>query len=265
MKTITLDSIEWIESPNYFDGRSDRVKAIVGHWWGDPATNPTMAGVISHFQKEASQVSAHFVVSGNRVVQMVNMNDTAWHARQANPFTVGIEIDPTTPGNTYETVGALVKFIRGYYGDVPLKKHSDYVATACPGTIDIARIDSIARGTYVIPTPAPAPVVKPTYKVIKDGKQIGAYTVELNAYNSLVMNKAESITLDGRDVTAEMVSKYAPNPAPEPEPTPAPTEPDYSKENNDILKRLLPLTEAIFKLLKSIWGSLTSLHKKAKK
>lgn len=146
MKNVTLDKIEWIESPNYTEGRTQDVRAIVIHWWGDPANNPSMDGVINYFQNSSNQVSAHFVVSGDRIVQMVNMGNQAWHAMQANAFGVGIEVDPNTPGNTYETVGALVEFIRGYYENVPLKKHSDYVATQCPGTIDLNKIEDHARG-----------------------------------------------------------------------------------------------------------------------
>lgn len=146
MKKVTLKDIEWIESPNYTQGRSSGVKAVVIHWYDDPRKEPSIGGVVSYFKNRSAQVSAHFVVSGDRIVQMVNMNDTAWHALHANPYTVGIEVDPRTPGSTYETVGALVKFIRSYYKGIPVKKHSDYVATRCPGTIDVQKIKNIASG-----------------------------------------------------------------------------------------------------------------------
>lgn len=259
MKVVTLDNIEWIESPNFYDGRTSDPQSIVGHWWGDPSTKPTMAGVVAHFQKSASEVSAHFVVSGDRIVQMVNMADTAWHARQANPYTIGIEIDPNTPGNTYETVGALVKFIRGYYGDLPLKKHSDYVNTACPGTIDLAKIDALSRGTYVAPAPTPAPA-KPVYKVLKAGKQIGAYTVEKNAYTSFVSSGADTIMLDGKNVTAEVVTRATPAPVVVPVVVPAPVDPakldsieQTTKENNAMLKTILSVVNAILDKLKTIF------------
>lgn len=259
MKVITIDDIEWIESPNFYEGRTDVPKALVGHWWGDPATNPTMAGVIAHFQKAASEVSAHFVVSGDRVVQMVNMADTAWHARQANPYTIGIEIDPKTPGNTYETVGALVKFIRSYYGDLPLNKHSDYVATACPGTIDMGKIDSIARGTYSVPTPTPATAPStPIYRLIKGGVQVGAYTVEKNAYAAFIEKQAQTITRDRIDVTAELTAKYAPAPVVTPAPAPVDTAKLDSieattKANNLLLQTILSVVNAILDKLKTIF------------
>ena len=223
MKVVTLEAIEWIESPNYYDGRTAQPVSIVIHWWGDPSLNPQMSGIIRHFQSSVAEVSAHFVVSGDRVVQMVNMGDTAWHARQANPYTIGIEVDPNTPGNTYETVGALVKFIRSYYGDLPLKKHSDYVATACPGTLNLRLIDDYAYGRVTAPAPAPAPQL--LYKVIKDGKQIGAYSIELNAYKAFRANSADAIMLNTGNVTQALIDKYEPKPT-----TPPPT-PDYSEKD----------------------------------
>lgn len=216
MKVITLDDIEWIESPNYYEGRTARVDAITIHWWDNPAKNPTIEGVIRTFQNPLTEVSAHFIVSGDRVIQMVNMGDTAWHCRQGNPTTIGIEIDPNVPGNTYETVGALVRFIRGYYGNISLRPHSFYVATACPGTISLSKIDDYAYGRVISPTPIPVPptpvTVKSYYKVIKDGKQIGAYTVEINAYNAYKSQTADKITLEGNDITQSLLDKYEPKP-----------------------------------------------------
>lgn len=247
MKTIKLENIEWIESPNRFKGRTAKVSAIVIHWWDDPAKRPSISGVINTFKNPATEVSAHFIVSGDRVVQMVNMADTAWHARQANPFTVGIEVDPNTPGNTYETVGALVKFIRGYYPGIPLKRHSDYVATSCPGTLDIGRIDAIAKGTYTPPVTTPT---KPLYRVYKGTVQVGAYSVEKNAYNAYKTKSATKIELNGKDVTSSLVAKYEPKPAPQPT-TPEPYRDDelHSKVDkaNGLLAQILALLTKIFK------------------
>lgn len=144
-------SYEWIASPNYQPGRTQRIQAIVIHWWDDPAKKPVIQGVINHFKNPAIEVSAHYVVSGDRIVQMVKESDTAWHARQANPYSIGIEIDPNTPGNTYATVARLVREIRARHGNLPLKKHNEFNQTSCPGTLDIARIDREARASNVTP------------------------------------------------------------------------------------------------------------------
>lgn len=136
---------EWIPSPNFRPGRAAKIQYIVLHHWDDPAKKPTIEGVLNHFQDPSVQVSAHYVVSGDRIVQMVKETDTAWHAIQANPFTIGIEVDPQVPGNTYSTVGRLVSEIRQRNGDLPLRKHSDFNQTDCPGDLDLGKIDNIAQ------------------------------------------------------------------------------------------------------------------------
>lgn len=144
MKNITLDDIKWVESPNYTNGRTQEVSSIIIHWWNTPEKAGNLNETVNYLL--GADVSIHFVVSDDEIIQMVNMGNTAWHALHANPFSVGIEVDPRTPGNTYETVGALVELIRGYYGEIPVEKHSDYVATQCPGTIDVQLIRDIASG-----------------------------------------------------------------------------------------------------------------------
>ncbi|MCT2587864.1 N-acetylmuramoyl-L-alanine amidase [Actinophytocola gossypii] len=80
----------WIpaHSGNYANGRSAAIDQIVVH-----VTQGSYAGTISWFQNPASGVSAHYVVksSNGEVTQMVRDGDTAYHARSANPRTLGIE------------------------------------------------------------------------------------------------------------------------------------------------------------------------------
>lgn len=215
MKKVTLKDIEWQKSPNFYEGRSASVSAIVLHQWDDPAKKPSMNGVVSWFKNPAAEVSAHFVVSNDRIVQMVNMGDTAWHARQANPFTVGIEIDPRAPGNTNETVAALIKFIRSYYPKAAIKRHSDYVNTRCPNFINVDEIKRRVAGTYKTPIQPPAP--KPTaskyddlYRVYAGGKQKGAFADPKNAYELHKTLNKSFVKFKANDVTRELAAKYAP-------------------------------------------------------
>lgn len=136
---------EWIPSPNFDKGRTQPIKYIVIHWWDDPKKKPSIEGVINHLKDPKVKVAAHYVVSGDRVVKMVQEVDRAWHAIAANSYTIGIEVDPQVPGNTYKTVGALVRDIRSRYGNLPLKRHSDFNETDCPGNLDLARIDKEAQ------------------------------------------------------------------------------------------------------------------------
>jgi hypothetical protein len=121
---------------------------IVMHHWDDPAKHPTLDGVVSWFLNPASQVSAHYVVSGDTIIQMVEEKDAAWHAVTANNHSIGIEVDPNTPGNTLQTVGELVANIRSRRGDLPLVKHKDVpgTSTTCPGDLDVGKIDQYAKG-----------------------------------------------------------------------------------------------------------------------
>ena len=136
---------EWISSPNFKAGRTQSIKYIVIHHWDDPIKQPKLQGVLNHFKDPKVQVAAHYVVTGDRIIQCVKESDTAWHSRAANPFTIGIEVDPNVPGNTYATVGRLVREIRERHGNLPLRKHSDFVNTSCPGDLDLARIDKESR------------------------------------------------------------------------------------------------------------------------
>lgn len=133
-------NIEVRRSPNKSLGRN-RMEVIVIHHWDDPSKNPSLNGVVSWLTNPASQVSAHYVVSDKRVIQLLNEDEIGWHAREANPFSIGIEIDPNVQGDTYKTVAALVRDIRSRRGNIPLKRHRDYVNTSCPGNIDVERID----------------------------------------------------------------------------------------------------------------------------
>ncbi|MFD3405910.1 N-acetylmuramoyl-L-alanine amidase [Kribbella sp. NPDC058693] len=73
---------------NYAVGRTQAITTIVIH-----VTQGSYAGTISWFKDPAAQVSAHYVVrsSDGQITQMVAEKDTAWHARSANPFAIGIE------------------------------------------------------------------------------------------------------------------------------------------------------------------------------
>ncbi len=73
---------------NYRVGRTAAISTIVIH-----VTQGSYAGTISWFKNPSAQVSAHYVVrsSDGQITQMVAEKDTAWHARDANPYSVGIE------------------------------------------------------------------------------------------------------------------------------------------------------------------------------
>ncbi|NUT33413.1 MAG: N-acetylmuramoyl-L-alanine amidase, partial [Hamadaea sp.] len=73
---------------NYDAGRSSAITTIFVH-----VTQGSYAGTVSWFQNPSSYVSAHYVVrsSDGDITQMVREEDTAYHVRNANPYSLGIE------------------------------------------------------------------------------------------------------------------------------------------------------------------------------
>ena len=140
--TLAEDSVAQYGVPRTFE-------FITLHWWGDPKDKPTFSGTVNYLKKSSSKVSAHFVVSDTQITQLVEEENIAWHSKQANPKSIGIEIDPQFPGKTLETVGELVADIckrRGMeINDDVIKGHRDFVPTACPGTLDINKVILIAK------------------------------------------------------------------------------------------------------------------------
>lgn len=140
---------ETIFSPNYYQGRSESVRVIVIHH-----TAGTLDSAIDHFRNPANQVSAHYLIShdGSRVVQMVDENNTAWHARFANPFTIGIECEDYDgcPFSGYETLTQLIRDIASRHGIVlgtyTIQPHRAYVNTVCPSDVNMALIVAMATG-----------------------------------------------------------------------------------------------------------------------
>ena len=84
-----LPPLKWVASPNHYRGRSQRLDLVVVH-----DCEGGYAGSINWFANPASRVSAHFVVKedGSEATQMVDLADAAWHVRQFNGRSIGIEM-----------------------------------------------------------------------------------------------------------------------------------------------------------------------------
>ena len=106
------------------------------------------------------------------------------------------------------------------------------------------------------PAPNPAPPIPPTieisYRVYKAGKQIGAYTIDKNAWNKYDAENADSIK-DGKgnDITAQMIAKFNPSvpPPPLPEKDPEDTKPIPPNTDVDELKGRVSALEALVKAI----------------
>lgn len=131
------------EVPAVF-GAPRTLDGIVIHHWGEPGQ--THQGVVDFFCTTGpGQTSAHFVVSAGRIDCIVSPLDAAWHCPGKNPSTIGIECRPEATDADYAAVAELVAWLRATYGrPLPLSRHRDWYATACPGVWDLARIDQLA-------------------------------------------------------------------------------------------------------------------------
>lgn len=128
-------------------GRPRTIDAIAIHWWGDPNTNPSYNGVINTLINPARGASAHFVATGTgrKVACLVNLYDASWATNQANPYTISIECDPRCRDEDYDVVAEVIAQIWSAYGYKPLVPHRQFVATACPGNYDLARLEALAK------------------------------------------------------------------------------------------------------------------------
>ncbi|MBA7714579.1 hypothetical protein ES703_123605 [subsurface metagenome] len=79
---------QFIQSPNFSSRNGTKIDMIVMHYTdGDSAQ-----GAINRFLDPREQVSAHYIIERNGdITQMVNDSEKAWHAKTANPRSIGIE------------------------------------------------------------------------------------------------------------------------------------------------------------------------------
>lgn len=143
-------TITWKGSPN-FDTNRQPIDRIVCHWFGAG----TLQGAHNTFQKIGG-TSAHYGISDNTVWQWVREEHVAYHAGSypMNQRSIGIEHDanPDRPLSeaSYQTSAELIAQICKRY-NIPIDrnhiiKHSEVPrATACPGTIDIDRLVTLAK------------------------------------------------------------------------------------------------------------------------
>lgn len=133
-------------SPNYGVTRfGNNIEFIVCHW-----IVGTLASADAVFANPNSDVSAHYAVGNGEIHQYVKESNTAWHAgnQTANRKSIGIEHQgsPTMPitDATYNTSADLIADICRRHGKrFPLRAHREFVATACPGTLDLNKLNRL--------------------------------------------------------------------------------------------------------------------------
>jgi N-acetylmuramoyl-L-alanine amidase-like protein len=114
-----------------------------------------------------ASTSAHFGIrkSDGHIVQMVDTDDRAWHARSCNDRWIGVEwddegdhADPIRTPQQYRAGAKLNLWLAQTHGYDPsaetLRPHRWCVNTACPSGLDVARIILETGGDTDMPTEA---------------------------------------------------------------------------------------------------------------
>ena len=144
---------------------------VHAHWWGEPDLSPSHDAIVNYIDNKDA-LTVNFVVSANRVTNMMPLSWMATTTGYRNPWAWKMEIDPRLGDDVYKTVAALmyvVELKNAQLANEPIRLHKEFYPTGC-SEIDVAYlrawVNRFASGEYDINTgqptyvaPAPAPVV----------------------------------------------------------------------------------------------------------
>ena len=117
-----------------YDGVDYEIKHVTIHWWGEPS-GQTFEGIRDYLIDNPREVSAHYVVSGARVAQILPEERGAWGNgnRRANLEGIVVECDPNRVEETLPTLVALLADIFRRRGELDVYPHDHWTSTECPG------------------------------------------------------------------------------------------------------------------------------------
>lgn len=137
---------------------------VVLHDYGTHGQD-TYEGTVSWFQNPAAFTSAHFVVSGGHITQMVSLDDRAFHAGADGNWFIGIELDPVvgqpdgTPNRqeTIDSANALLDALRAFYevDTLVYHRHSEFMSTSCGDDI---HFEDYPQDVIIDPPPCDDPL-----------------------------------------------------------------------------------------------------------
>jgi hypothetical protein len=146
-------------SANYTKGRTQAIREIILH-----VSQSNIEFLHGYFSRpNERQVSSHYAISKvGGFFQYVADSDTAHHARQANPWSIGIEHEGV--GEEYQATETQLKasimlcahLCKKYSLDPAkaIKRHRDYVATLCPVGLQVEEIiEGVQEKLYAEPKP----------------------------------------------------------------------------------------------------------------
>jgi predicted RNA-binding Zn ribbon-like protein len=135
------------QSNAYYKTRYAR-EGITVHWWGDGTGAGNHDNIVNYMLSQAQQgiKSVNFVLSDNKISQLVAPDNVAWCSQAGNPTTISVETQPTLTAEGYKKWGWLVNDLEKRYGrTLTLYPHNHWAPTGCPGTIDLNRIRAEAN------------------------------------------------------------------------------------------------------------------------
>ena len=141
---MATPNIYWAGTPNYTSG-TNGVQYLFPHW-----TCGGFDGSVATLQNPSRQASAHYVIEGGKVAQLVSESNSAWHCgnywynmRSISYELVGWSGHPPT----YETLDTCARMMaqasKKYFGGAKLALNKNVMLhkwvsdTDCPGETDI--------------------------------------------------------------------------------------------------------------------------------
>ena len=151
-----------------YDGVDYEIKHVTIHWWGKPS-GQTFEGIRDYLIDNPREVSAHYVVSGERVAQILPEERGAWGNgnRRANLEGIVVECDPNRVEETLPTLVALLADIFRRRGELDVYPHDHWTSTECPGDYrpHLPAIVAAAKtGAPIVARPAAPSASLPTGK-----------------------------------------------------------------------------------------------------
>jgi hypothetical protein len=135
----------------------DKPEKAVIHDFGADGKD-TYGSTVNWFKSPNSQVSAHFVVSGKKITQMVALKDRAYHAGPNGNNFVGIETDPKQDQDTINSTISILKELKDKYGyQLALVEHNQIMQTLCGDDVDLANYDISFKPPEVVEPPVTPP------------------------------------------------------------------------------------------------------------
>ena len=155
-------------------GKVRKIEHVTIHWWGRPS-GQSFEAIRDYLIDNPRDVSAHYVVSGDRVARILPEDRGAWGNgnRTANLEGIVIECDPNKVAETLPTIAALLADIFKRNGVLPVYPHNHWTDTECPGDYEphIPALVEAATGGAPITVTTPAPV-SPSGVGLPTGKEL---------------------------------------------------------------------------------------------